>query len=321
MRLSFMAGPPDVLTDVLNSLRLQGRIFSSSELSAPWALELPKSQFAYFHVVERGGGWLRLKGEKTARPLASGDLVVVPHGQGHFIGDHPKTPPLTLEEFLLLGDEQSVMKYGGGGAETHLICGSFQFENAVDNPLLKLLPAVIYIRGYQGRAEDWLESTLRHLAYEARHPRAGSQIMITRLTDLIFVQAVRAWLQEQPESQGGWLGALRDRQIGAALGLVHREPNRNWSVAALADEVAMSRSKFAEKFKALVGETPLAYLTRWRMHLAATLLLDPNLTVGEVARRVGYESETSFSKAFKRRFGISPSAYRRTNNADQEERV
>ena len=135
--------------------------------------------------------------------------------------------------------------------------------------------------------------------------------MVSRLTDVIFVQAVRAWLNEQPDSQGGWLGALRDRQIGAALGSIHREPSRHWSVEALAEEVGMSRSKFAEKFRTLVGESPLAYLTRWRMHSAARLLTDDSLTVGEVARRVGYESETAFSKAFRRVFGSAPGVYRR----------
>src|SRR5262249_17410758 len=186
----------------------------SSELSAPWSLDLPPSQFAYFHVIERGGGWLKLKAEKKARSLASGDLVVVPHGQGHFIGDHPKTPPLTLDQFKRLVDEQGIVRYGGEGAETRLICGAFRFDNAPDNPLLKLLPPVIHIHGYQGRAAEWLESTLRHFAEEARYPRPGSQFMVSRLTDVIFVQAVRAWLKEQPESQGGCLGALRYRKIG-----------------------------------------------------------------------------------------------------------
>ena len=311
MSLSLKAGSADALTEVLNSLRLRGQVFCFSELSAPWSLDLPPSQFAYFHVIERGGGWLKLKGEKKALALASGDLVVVPHGQGHFIGDHPKTPPLTLEQFWSLVDNQGLVRYGGEGAETRLICGAFRFDDAVDNPLLKLLPPVIHIRGYQGRAEEWLENTLRHFADEARHPRPGSQIMVSRLTDVIFVQAVRAWLKEQPDSQGGWLGALRDRQIGAALGSIHREPSRHWSVEALAEEVGMSRSKFAEKFRTLVGESPLAYLTRWRMHSAARLLTDDSLTVGEVARRVGYESETAFSKAFRRVFGSAPGVYRR----------
>jgi AraC family transcriptional regulator, alkane utilization regulator len=311
MPLSFKAGEHDLLTEILNSVRLQGRIFSSSELSAPWSLELPPTGNAYFHVIERGGGWLRLKGEETATRLSSGDLVVLPHGQGHFIGDHPRTPPLTLDEFLRLTDEQGQPKWSGNGTLTRLICGSFHFEDMVNNPLLKLLPTVLCIRGGQGRAEDWLESTLRHLAYEARNSKAGSQIMVTRLTDLIFVQAVRAWLGEQPENKGGWLGALKDKQIGAALSLMHREPNRDWSVAALAAEVAMSRSKFAEKFKSLVGETPLAYLTRWRMRLAASFLSDPNLSIGEIAGRVGYESEPSFSQAFKRQYGVPPSMYRR----------
>src|SRR5439155_5527801 len=132
-------------------------------------------------------------------------------------------------------------------------------------------------------------STLQLLAFEAHHARPGVQTMISRLTEIIFVQAMRLWMASQPAGQGGWLGALRDPQIGAALGLMHRAPERDWSVAALAREVAMSRSPFAARFTALVGEPPLAYLTRWRMHRAARLLHGDHLPVGEVARRVGYE--------------------------------
>ncbi len=149
------------------------------------------------------------------------------------------------------------------------------------------------------------------LAYEARHRRPGSETLIARLIDIILVQAVRAWVEEQPHDQGAWLGALRDPQIGVAIGLIHREPQRNWSVSALAREVGMSRSIFASKFSSLVGEPPLTYLTRWRLWQASRLLAEGGLSVGEAALRVGYESEAAFSKAFKRRFGQSPIAYRR----------
>jgi AraC-like DNA-binding protein len=311
MYYRYKAGPPDALTDVLSSLRLSGRVFSYSEMSAPWALELPPSSFAYFHVVERSGGWLKLKGEKEWQPFAGGDLMVIPHGGGHIIGSDIKVKPLTLKEFLRLRDEGELVKYGGGGPETHLVCGLFQFENGMDNQLTALLPRFIHIRETREQAAGWLDSTLRQLIHEARHTRPGSEIMVTRLTDLIFVQAVRAWLANQPENQAGWLGALRDRQIGQALGLLHREPGRNWSVESLARAVSMSRSKFAARFKRLVGESPLAYLGQLRLNLAATLLTKGNLTIGEVSQRVGYDSETAFSSAFKRRYGTAPGAYRR----------
>jgi len=308
---------PDVLTDVLKTLRLRGRVFCCSEMTAPWALSLPESGYAHFHVIERGGAWLRLAGEKQAHPLASGDLIIVPHGRGHVLSDSPQSKPVPLRQ-LLKGSTASchLMQHGGGGAQTLMTCGSFQFENAGQNPLIAVLPPLIHLHGNRGRSAEWLEPTWRMLAEEARHPRPGSETLVARLIDIIFVQAMRVWLENQPNPQSGWLSALRDPQIGTALGLLHREPQRAWSVQTLANEVAMSRSPFAAKFTALVGEPPLAYLTRWRMQLAAEFLLRERLTVSEVAGRIGYESEAAFSKAFKRHYGQSPLAYRR-----QQERL
>lgn len=303
---------PDVLTDVLGTLKLRGRVFCCSELTAPWSMLLSPSEYAHFHVVESGESWIKLDNENEVTKLSKGDLIILPHGQGHLLSDNPATPPVPLNQLLKNRNSSGchLMRYGGGGAQTLMTCGSFRFESAADNPLLPILPPLIHIRSGQNNAAQWLDPTLKMLAYESRHPRTGSETIITRLTDIIFVQAVRAWIETQPSEQGGWLGALRDRQIGSALGLIHREPDRDWSVSSLASQVAMSRSPFAAKFSALVGEPPLAYLTRWRMHLAADLLND-NLTVSEVAVRVGYESEAAFSKAFKRRFGLAPGAYRR----------
>jgi AraC-like DNA-binding protein len=303
---------PDVLTDVLKTLRLRGRVFCCSEMTAPWAMSLPESGYAHFHVIERGGAWVRLTNEKQAHPLASGDLVILPHGRGHVLSDSPQTKPVPLRQ-LIKGNTASchLMQHGGGGAQTLMTCGSFVFENAGQNPLIAVLPPLIHIHGNRGRSAEWLEPTLRMLAEEARHPRPGSETLVARLIDIIFVQAVRVWLETQPSAQGGWLGALRDPQIGAALGLLHHEPQRAWSVQTLAHEVAMSRSPFAARFTALVGEPPLAYLTRWRMQLAAEFLLRERLNVSEVAGRIGYDSEAAFSKAFKRHYGQSPLAFRR----------
>ncbi len=302
----------DVLTDVLQTLQLRGRVFCCSELSAPWAMRLPTSDYAHFHVIERGSAWLQLADETQPRPLASGDFVLVPHGRGHVLSDHPKTRPKPLSQ-LIKGNPRGhhLMEFGGGGALTQMICGSFQFENVATSPLRLILPPLIHLKHEQSRLSEWLEPTLKMLALEARQPRPGSETLISRLLDIIFVQALRAWITTEPPESGGWLGALRDPQIGTALGLMHRELERVWSVEALAKAVAMSRSPFAARFSALVGEPPLTYLTNWRMHVAATLLTREGLNVGQVAGRVGYESEAAFSKAFKRRFGQSPLAHRR----------
>jgi AraC-like DNA-binding protein len=303
---------PDVLTDVLQTLHLQGRVFCSSQLSAPWALSLPASDFAHFHVIERGGAWLRLTGEKQWHAAASGDLLIVPHGQGHVLSDSPHTKPVPMLR-LLKGSQAArhLMQHGGGGAPTQMLCGSFRFESRGQHPLLSVLPPLLHIKSGHGQMAEWLQMTLRLLTTEMQNSRPGSETLVTRLLDIIFVQALRTWIESLPPEQNGWLSALRDPKIGTALGLMHREPQRTWSVESLASEVAMSRSPFAARFTALVGEPPLAYLTGWRMHLAETLLMRDGLNVSEVAGRIGYESEAAFSKAFKRYFGQSPLAHRR----------
>lgn len=310
---------PDVFTDVLSSLRLRGRLFCRTELTGPWALTVPAGDLAHFHVIETGRCQIRFDDEEETLELAAGDLVVLPHGRGYSLADGARVPSIRLTD--LLGKDlpdgsqnsgaASLLRHGGGGPEARMICGAFLFEGSEGHPLLSLLPPVVHVPAEAGRQGGWLEMTLRLLSHEAGHPRPGTETLITRLIDILFVQVVRAWLESLPEGRGGWLGALRDRQIGAALGCIHREPQRAWSVASLASAALMSRSAFAARFTALVGEPPLSYLTRWRMHLAADLLRGKGLSLSEVANRIGYESEAAFSRAFKRRLGASPGAFRR----------
>jgi AraC-like DNA-binding protein len=298
----------------MDAVRLRSRVFCRSELKAPWGMALRASDYAHFHVVERGGAWLRIEGREPVA-LAGGDLVVVPHGAGHTLTDSPATKARPLLELARRassgGSGCTVMRAGGDGAETRLVCGSFRFERREAHPLLELLPPLIHLRPAEAPAAEWLEATLRFLAWETREARPGTETIVSRLTDVIFVQVLRAWIESLPEGRGGWLGALRDRQVGAALALVHRFPERDWTNAALAEAVGMSRSRFAARFSALVGEPPLAYVTRWRLETAAGFLLDGGLSMGEIAARVGYESEPAFSKAFRRRFGVPPGAWRR----------
>src|SRR5262249_35368585 len=276
-------------------------------------MAIPGCGFAHFHVIERGGAWLRLAGSarKTGVPLASGDLVLIPHGKGHSLCDSPSTPPVPIGKLVKPQTGWcNVVRHGGGGAPTLITCGAFEFGSANGNPVLQLLPQLIHIRGTQ-MSSEWMEPTLKMLAHEARNPRPGSGVIVARLIDIIVVQAIRVWLAEQPAGVGGWLGALRDQQIGAALGVIHREAGRPWSVSQLARQVGMSRSPFAARFTALVGEPPLTYLTRWRLHAAADLLLRTDQPIAEVAGGVGYQSEAAFSRAFKRAHGLAPLAWRR----------
>jgi AraC-like DNA-binding protein len=306
----------DVLTDVLDSLGLQGRLFCRSVLSAAWCLGLPAGDHAHFHVIERGGAWLHLEGDKAPLALSSGDLVVLPHGGGHRLSDSPGRPAVPLQR-LLQGKGAgrcTLLRHGGGGAETSMICGSFAFRQRQGHPLLSLLPPVIHVSGEAGRAPEWLDATLRVLASESRSSSPGRETIVARLIDILFVQVLRIWLADQPAG-GGWLGALKDPRIGAALAAIHEQPSRPWSVSELAAYARLSRSPFAARFTALVGEPPLTYVTRWRMQVAAGLLRRETLSIGEVAARVGYESEPAFSKAFKRATGVAPGAFRRQQAA------
>ena len=195
--------------------------------------------------------------------------------------------------------------------ETSLICGAVRFDHPAAQHFVTLLPRVITVEAASSPHIEWMQSTLRFIAVEARELRPGGETVITRLADILVIQAIRSWIEQDAAAHTGWLGALRDREIGRALTLIHRDPARDWSVACLATEVAMSRSAFAARFTELVGEPPLHYVARWRMHVALTWLKEDNAAVGEIAGRLGYQSEAAFSRAFKRFVGISPGAARR----------
>lgn len=302
----------DVLTDVLSTLALRGRVFCVSELSTPWSIRFEPSSFAHFHVIERGHAWALLDGEQRPFPLHGGDLVVFPHGGGHLLADPLQEEPVGIRSLISPGSGGcNVIRHGGGGQETRMTCGSFELGSPAGNPLLAVLPPLLHVPGHEGQVAEWLAPTLRLLTHEARHPSLGTETLLTRLTDIVFVQAVRAWLADMPDGQAGWLGALRDPQIGAALGLLHRQPNAEWNLETLAKKVGMSRSPFAARFTRLVGEPPLTYLAKWRLHLAADRLARGNGSVKEVAAHSGYESEAAFSKAFKKAYGAAPLYWRR----------
>ena len=199
-----------------------------------------------------------------------------------------------------------------------MICGAVRFDHPAAHQLVRLLPRLICIKAWGSPQMEWIQSTLHLMATEARELRPGGETIITRLADILVIQTIRSWMAEDPLAQTGWLGALQDKQIGYAILLIQRDPARAWTVASLADEVAMSRSAFAARFKELVGEPPMQYITRWRMNVALTWLKGEDVSLGDLANRLGYQSEAAFSRAFKRFIGVSPGAARRngyiTNN-------
>jgi AraC-like DNA-binding protein len=268
--------------------------------------------YAHFHLFEHGEGWIELEGSGEQILLHTGDLVILPQGAAHVLKDKPETSAVDVDHLLECRDDH-ILRYGGSGSETTTVCGGFSFENRIGNPIFSLLPELIHVSCEKLEGRAWLESSLKLLAHEAQFPREGSASIISQITGIIFVQAVRAWIEEQPQGQGGWLGALRDKQISAALNLIHQKPGEEWTISKLAAQVGMSRSPFATKFTSLVGEPPLAYLTKWRMNVAAAYLRENQLTIRQIAGLVGYESQASFTNAFKRIFSISPKGYRDKN--------
>ncbi|MEO6600250.1 MAG: AraC family transcriptional regulator [Polyangiaceae bacterium] len=304
----------DVLTDVLETVRVVAACYGRMEATAPWGIQIRAGEDAKFHVVLEGHARLLVEGSDEPIELSAGDIVALPHGHAHSLIDDPGvTATQPLEELLVCrarGDG-SVFRVGGGGESATIVSGRFRFEDRRNNPLLSVLPPVITLKGEVGKSILWLEPTLKFIACEAASGRPGSQTVIARLADVLFIQIVRGHLASLPANGSGWLGALADAQIGAALGHIHQSPEQDWTVQSLASKVAMSRSAFASRFMRLVGEPPLSYVTRWRMQKAAGMLREGKQTLAQVAAQVGYDSEAAFSKAFKRAVGSAPGAYRR----------
>jgi AraC-like DNA-binding protein len=306
--------PSDPLGEALQFLRMNGAFYCRSELTAPWGLTMPPMPgYLWFHVVTSGRLWLET-GEDDARWIQLGDLALVPHGEGHVLCSEPGAPaPGILDlEREAVSDRYEILRHGDGGPPTGLICGAVRFEHPAASNLIEILPRTIHIESSSSPRLEWMQSMLRLMASEAGELRPGGEAVITRLGDILVIQAIRAWMESDPAARTGWLGALQDPQIGRAISLIHRDPARDWTVASLADELAMSRSAFAARFTALVGEPVMRYVARWRMQVAVAALKEEGATVGELADRLGYRSEAAFSRAFKRVIGSSPGAFRRS---------
>ncbi|MBN9663691.1 MAG: AraC family transcriptional regulator [Acidobacteria bacterium] len=310
----------DVLTDVLNGLGLQSRLFCRSQLRAPWGMSFDKSDLAHFHWIGQGQCWLHCRGHlRKPRLLRSGDLVVLPHGDAYYLSDQPGGESVPVLDWVGGGGNTRcrLLTQGGSGPLTSMLCGSFSFVHE-GVPLLSLLPAVLHLRGDRSENRSHLEPLMRALVVEAEDALPGWETVLSRLMDILFVRVIRTWLNDQP-ADSHWLAALNDPQIHRALSLMHETPEHPWTLQSLSRKAGLSRSPFAARFARLVGEPPLTYLTRLRMHRAARALRQHKLPLADAARLAGYKSEIAFGKAFRRIIGVPPGAYRRSTPAAPEQ--
>jgi AraC-like DNA-binding protein len=316
----------DVLSDVLSAVRLTGALYFDFDLSSPWVAETPAAReiastvmpgaqrVIEYHLVARGECWGHAVGQPPMR-LREGDLFVLPQGDAHVLSSAPgmraapdmskfarKTTPLPL-----------VYELGGGGPErARLVCGFLGLDERPFNPLLTALPAVIHLTGEESKAPSgWLVMLHNIAVSESGRARPGAENVLARLSELMFVEAVRRYLETLPSAETGWLAGLRDPVVGQALAELHGQPRERWTVESLARVVGVSRSVLAERFTALLGQPPMQYLALWRMQVAAGLLAGGTTKIAAVAARVGYGSEAAFSRAFKKLVGQAPATWRR----------
>ncbi|WP_431104003.1 AraC family transcriptional regulator [Roseateles noduli] len=304
-----IAAQSDVLSEVLTLIRLRGELVYTAQLGSPWRIRFPAGP-AHFHFVEEGCVWV-LPCEGEAVRVNAGDLVLLPHGRGHSLVDAPDTTAEAVDALASPGFDRDhlTLQAGGGGASSRLVGGLFGFEGSTTPVITSVLPPVVHIPRSEGGAPPWLAAISHFLVDEARAADPGWTLMISRLIDLLVIRALRSWASTQTR-RTGWLAGLGEERISRALVAMHADPFRRWTVNALAETALMSRSIFAQRFAATVGEPPLHYLARWRLTIAADLLRSGGMKVTEAAQRVGYASDAAFSRAFKAHFGYAPSEAR-----------
>ena len=302
----------DAIDALLRDLRVSSTVFCRSTLSAPWGFGVHARGLAAFHVVTAGGCWLQVDEDGEPRPLRAGDLLILPRGNTHWLRDDPGSPTLWLEDLLAQDpvDAELRLRSGGGGTITELLCGAFALEGSGQHPLLSALPSVIVVSGNGERPPPWLSATLDLVSLEVRAPGAGGAVVVERLSEVLLAQALRIALLELRATEHLEPELLNDRGIAPAVRAIHEHPEHTWSLGELAGLCAMSRSAFASRFRALTGDSPIRYVTRCRLTRAARQLRTNEATLAQIALLAGYESEFSFSRAFKRAFGSAPRAYR-----------
>jgi AraC-like DNA-binding protein len=318
----------DPLSDLLKTVRLTGAVFFEIAGQGPWAIASPSRELILprilpgadhliaYHVVTEGRCFATPAGGQSIA-LEAGEVVVFTHGQSHFMSSGPdmraNPPTADVLEVAAAGATPFCFNYGDGAPTTKLVCGYLACDARPFNPLLENLPPLIKAGDPRNNGAGWIGEFIRFAVTESAEKHAGSESVLTKMSELMFIDVVRRYLEALPPEQGGWLAGLRDPFIGRALSLMHGKPARAWTIDDLAKEVGLSRSVLAERFTALVGVPPIQYLAKWRMQIASELLTGSNATIANIAAKVGYESEAAFSRAFKKLVGQPPSAWRSLN--------
>ncbi|HEY2187515.1 MAG TPA: AraC family transcriptional regulator [Caldimonas sp.] len=321
----------DALSETLRVVRLVGAIFLQGRFSAPWCYFSPRADSAapllepnaekivIFHLITEGECFVEIDGEPPTR-LIAGDAIVFPQGDAHVMTSEPGLKPATGARLdTIFARRPRLLAYGGGGATTRLICGYLACDTRLARMLLTGLPKLVRVNVRGSNAGTWLEASVRYALAEARSPRPGGSGVLAKLSEVLFIEVLRLYMNEQGDGRTGWLAGVGDRIVGAALNALHSRPAHAWTLEELASAAATSRSVLAERFQLLVGSSPMHYLTQWRMLLAANLLSGSNASLARIAEDIGYQTDTAFSRAFRREYGTPPATWRRTRVARAEQ--
>ena len=314
----------DVLSEVLKTVRLEGALFFNAEFSAPWCLSTSPSaaympdlfadarHLIIYHFLTEGRAYAKITGGQREE-LIAGDIVIFPHGAAHVLGNGwPAKPVDSLRTFAKnLTHGLKLARFGGGGEITRFVCGYLACEPRLSEPFLAGLPPLLKVHIAQEPSGRWLEHSIRFSVGDAGISSPGSGLVLAKLSEVLFVETLRCYVDSLPPDQTGWLAGVRDPVIGRALTLLHNEPAHPWTVSDLARKIGLSRTRLAERFRHFLGESPMAYLTKWRLRLGAEMLLSSADSVAGVAAAVGYGSEATFSRAFRREFDCPPAQFRR----------
>lgn len=314
----------DALSQTLRVAHLVGAMFLHGRFTAPWCYQSPRADLAapllepqaervvIFHLITEGECFVEMPGEAAMR-LVAGDVVLFAHGDAHRMSSQPGLAPASSGAPLseVLSRRPRMLAYGGGGAPTKLVCGYLACDDRLARMLLSGLPGLLRVNVRGSPAGLWLEASVRYALSEARSPRPGGAGVLAKLAEVLFIEVLRLAMQDASRPAAGWLAGVGDRIVGAALSALHERPSHAWTLDELAHAVHSSRSVLAQRFQELVGQSPMQYLTQWRMLLASNLLRRSNVPLSQVAEEVGYLTDAAFSRAFRREFGLPPAAWRR----------